>query len=79
MGTLELLLAFHLRDLAGDLRSASRANFYTGIFSACDEYERRRRLETWDRENPIGRFIPAALEEVELAADHIRDLMRGLG
>lgn len=75
MSTLELLLAFQLRGLAADLRSAARASFYSGIFETCDEPQRREQLAKWDREHPIARFIPIALEEVEQVADHVRELI----
>ncbi|MFK3738737.1 hypothetical protein [Massilia sp. TN1-12] len=76
MSTLELLLAFQLRSLAADLRSAARANFYAGIFDNSDEAQRREKLAEWDREHPINRFVPMALQEVEEVADHVRDLLR---
>ncbi|MDN4054381.1 hypothetical protein QPK32_14960 [Massilia sp. YIM B02763] len=77
MNTLELLLAVHLRNMAIDMRSASRSDFYASIASCGDETERRKRLGAWDRQNPLNRFIPAALAEVDAIADQVRDLLRG--
>ncbi len=75
MQTLELLLAVQVHSLAADLRSSARARFYAGVFERLGEDERQHRLAAWDRDNPIARFIPVALEEIEQTAEHIRELM----
>lgn len=77
MQTLEMLLAVHVHNLAADLRSSARARFYAGVFDRMSEDERHRMLAAWERENPIARFIPVALEEVEQTAGQIQELMRG--
>lgn len=77
MQTLELLLAIQVRNLAADLRSSARANFYAGVFDRMNEEERKFKLAAWERENPIARFIPVALEELEQVAEHIHDLTHG--
>lgn len=77
MQTLELLLAFQLRGLAADLHSAARANFYAGIFDRSNEAERREKLAMWERDHPIERFIPVALDEIEQVAEQVRGLLQG--
>lgn len=76
MQTLELLLAFQLRSLAADLRSAARASFYAGIFDSSTEAERREKLAVWERDYPLEHFIPAALGEVEQVAAQVRGLLQ---
>jgi hypothetical protein len=77
MQTLDLLLAMQIRNLAADLRSAARASFYAGIYDGLDEAARKTRLAAWERENPVTRFIPVALEEIEQVADYIAELRTG--
>jgi hypothetical protein len=76
MQTLDLLFAIQLRNLAADLHSAARANYYTGIFGRYDEDGRRTMLAAWENENPVSRFIPVALEEVEHIAEQTYRLLK---
>lgn len=76
MQTLELLFAVQVRNLAADLRSSARAHYYAGIFERADEAERKARLAAWESENPVSRFIPAALEEIEQVAQQVHELLR---
>lgn len=67
----ELLMAFHVRSVAIELRSVARSNYFAGLYPVFDEHERRLRLQAWDNEHPIQEFLSQAVDELENIAEYV--------